>query len=148
MLKRAILVMAGLIIAGSAGAAVAQDLTGLWTGQVNVISEGQTKFHTQAGVRGTSVTVSERQGVETFSNEVIVRIDSQQGNVLAGSWSSGDAGFPFVCGLNSNNSMLCADETGYFHATLSGSTMDSCYVQAGVSGGAGKFAACGTLTKQ
>jgi len=149
MLTRNILVMAGLVFVASANLAAAQDLTGLWSGQVTVISEGQTKFHTEAGVRGTSVTVRERQGVETFTSDVTVRIDTQQGNVLAGSWTSSQAGFPFVCGLSSGGVMHCADETGYTHATISGSTMDVCYAQSGEgSGSGGKFAACGVLTKQ
>jgi len=149
MLKRNILVLVGLAFVGSANLAAAQDLTGLWSGQVTVISEGQTKFHSEAGVRGTSVTVRERQGVETFTSDVTVRIDTQQGDVLAGSWNSSDAGFPFVCGLDNEGGMHCADETGYITGKISGSTMHACYAQAGTaSGSGGKFAACGTLTKQ
>lgn len=149
MLKRSLLIIAGLMVAGAAGPAMAQDYTGIWTGPVAAISEGQTKFHSEAGVRGTRVTVRERQGVESWTNDVTVTIDTHQGSVIAGSWSNGQAGFPFVCGVDNEGSIHCADETGYTTGRVSGSTMNFCFAQAGTgSSDGGKVAACGTLTKR
>jgi len=144
------LIVAGLmIVGGAATVAAADDVTGLWTGEVTGITEGATKLGTESGVRGTKLTVTEREGVATFAQPVAVRIDQQEGKLVAGEWSSGNAGFPFVCAITEEGRMLCADETGYVDGTISGVTMDFCYAQAGTgSAGGGKVSACGKLTKQ
>lgn len=150
MSKLMSLTVAGLIVVGGAfTAAAADDVTGLWTGEVTGITEGATKLSTQAGVRGTKLTVTEREGVSTFAQPVAVRIDQQEGKLVAGEWSSGDTGFPFVCAMTDEGQMLCADETGYVSGTITGVTMDFCYAQAGSgSTSGGKVSACGKLTKQ
>ncbi len=149
MYKRMSLILAGLMLVGGATTAVADDYTGLWSGEVTGITEGSTKLSTQAGVRGTKLTVTEREGVSTFAQPVAVRIDTQEGNTVAGEWSSGDAGFPFVCAISDGGNMVCADETGYVNGTISGVTMDFCYAQAGTGSTiGGKVSACGKLTKQ
>jgi len=150
MLKFVSLIVAGLMVVGAAAAAsAADDVTGLWTGEVTGITEGATKLSTESGVRGTKLTVSEREGVATFAQPVAVRIDQQEGKLVAGEWSSGDAGFPFVCAITDEGHMHCADETGYVNGTISGVTMDFCYAQAGTgSTTGGKVSACGKLTRQ
>ena len=142
--------VAGLLVAvGANGVVAADDVTGLWTGEVTGITEGATKLSSEAGVRGQKLTVTEREGVSTFAQPVAVRIDQQEGKLIAGEWSSGQAGFPFVCAMTEEGQMLCADETGYVSGTISGVTMDFCYAQAGTgSNDGGKVSACGKLTRQ
>jgi hypothetical protein len=121
----------------------AADLVGTYTGKIDGIVDGRSSMQTLVGFQ-----VKKQMGaageIKVLTLPVTIEIQSQNGNALTGSWTTGEQSIAFVCAVSGNNNLYCADDEGHSTGSVSGSTLSVCRTE---SGKTGKSAVCGELIK-
>jgi len=135
--------MSFALAAGLAQPAFGADRTGIYTGQVTGVVDGRTSITELSGFQPRAPMAADGK-LQTYSLDLEVSIENDQGQVFTGTWQAGDQGYTFVCAVDQEANIHCADHAGYVTGKFTPTALYVCRTETGANG---KSVGCGFLKK-
>ncbi len=142
MFKRYLLVSLALLV-GLSQPVLGADRTGIYTGQVLGVVDGRASITDLSGFQPRGSLNPEGE-IRNYALDLKVSIDNDQGHSFTGTWEAGDRGYAYICAVDEESNIHCADNTGYVTGKFTPTALHICRTESGRSG---KSVGCGILKK-